>query len=316
MQKINIAMMFNDNYAIPGGVAVLSLLKNANPKYFYNLFILHNDITAEHQEKLKDIVSRFANADLKFMDMNNKYCEFVPDLKYPKEILYKLCLPSIFKDCDKLIVTDVDVLFLGDVSEEYIHFKTDEYFAGVKQIQYPYHRPYSTDLTDGNYHFTVGAGYMIYNLKSMRKDNIEQKCLDYLKDNIAYLKLPDQEVLCQVCYPKVKLLHPKNMTLTTWYVEKNYTFGFEYTARPEEIEPALNDPVQLHYVNPPSHYKYPYKWKKPWTDPFCPKANLWYYYLAQTPFFEENFRTHLHLNEKIVRKKKKTLKQRLLRLFK
>ena len=111
MQKINIAMMFNDNYAIPGGVAVLSLLKNANPKYFYNLFILHNDITAEHQEKLKDIVSRFANADLKFMDMNNKYGEFVPDLKYPKEILYKLCLPSIFKDCDQLIVTDVDVLF-------------------------------------------------------------------------------------------------------------------------------------------------------------------------------------------------------------
>ncbi|MBR1915789.1 MAG: hypothetical protein IJ830_05075 [Alphaproteobacteria bacterium] len=314
MENINVVMMFNDNYVIPGGVAILSLLKNSDPSYLYSLSILHNNITDEHQQKLKSIVKSFGNAQLKFINMHNRYQEFVLDLDYPKEILYKLCLPSIFKDCDKVIVTDVDVVFTGDVAQEYINFTTDEYFAGVKQIEYAYHPPFSTDLSDKNYHFTVGAGYMIYNLKSMRQDHIEQKCIDFLKKNIAYLKLPNQEVLCQVCYPKIKLLHPKNMTLTLWYVEKEYTFCYDYTARKEEIDEALNNPVQLHYVNPPPHYKYPQKWKKPWTDPFCPKAEIWYYWLAQTPFFEESFRTHLHLNEKTVRKKKKTLKQRLLKI--
>lgn len=45
MEKHNIpiVMMFDDNYAIPAGAAIYSLLDNANKNYNYELFILHNN---------------------------------------------------------------------------------------------------------------------------------------------------------------------------------------------------------------------------------------------------------------------------------
>ena len=251
--------------------------------------------------------------------MNNQYKEFSSSMKYPKEILYKLCLPSLFKKLDKVIVTDVDVVFRGNISSEYMNFQTDEYFAGVKQVQSDFHPPFSQNIKDNNLHFLVGAGYMIYNLKKMREDNIEEKCFQYLKKNIKYLKLPEQEVLSQICYPKIKLLPPKHMALVSWWLYDDYLFEYDYVANKEELEEARKDPIQIHYVNcslkTVNKKVKPYT-GKPWVDPFCPKADLWWFYLSQTPFFEENFKVNLHINEEIVRaRKKKTLKQRILKIL-
>lgn len=316
MEKIHIAMMFNDNYSIPGGVAILSLLQNSSRDYKYMLYILHNDINSQHQEKLHAIVNQFDNAELNFINMNNYLEKFSDHLSYPKEVLYKLCIPSIFPQLDKIIITDVDVVFADDVSKEYIAFDSDEYFAGVKQAQDPTHPPFSMDIKDDNYHFIVGAGYMIYNLKRMRADDMESKFLAYLEENVDYARLPDQDVLCQLCYPEIKLLHPRNMVLINWYVTDNYLFEFPYAATAKELSEALENPVQIHYT-PSLDPQWINRWKKPWLDPFCPKAEIWYYYLSQTPFFQENFRKNLGIcEEQIRRKKKKTLKQRLQKIAK
>lgn len=317
--NINIAMTFDDNYAIAAGVAIFSLLKNANPKYFYKLYILHNSITESHINNLEKIVKYYSNAELNFINMHNRYEEFSSSIKYPKEILYKLCIPSLFNDLDKMIITDVDVVFEDDVSQEYINFQTDEYFASARRIQIRNQLPFSCNIKDKNPHSIVGAGYMIYNLKKMREDNIEEKFFQYLKENISYLKLPEQEILSQVCYPKIKLLHPRNMVTVGFYLPNDYLFEFDYTATQEEFEEAKEHPVQIHYVNCPwkttNKNLKPYT-GKPWTDPFCPKGDIWWFYLSQTPFFEENFRTNLHIDEYVVRaKKKKTFKQRILKIL-
>lgn len=316
MEKIHIAMMFNDNYAVPAGVAILSLLQHASRSYKYTLNILHNDISYQHQQKLLKITSRFDNAELIFINMKNYLEKFSDRLSYPKEVLYKLCIPSIFPELDKIIITDVDVVFSDDISKEYIAFDSNEYFAGVKQAQEPTHPPFSLNIRDDNYHFIVGAGYMIYNLKRMRADNMEAKFLAYLEENVDYARLPDQDVLCQLCYPEIKLLHPRNMVLINWYVTDNYLFEFPYTSTSKEFFEALENPVQIHYT-PSQDSQWINRWKKPWLDPFCPKAELWYYYLSQTPFFQENFRKNLHLSiEEIRRKKKKTQIQRLQKIAK
>lgn len=307
MENINIVMMFNNIYAIPSGPAIYSMLANANKKYQYDLYIMHNNITSDNQKKIMEVVSNFPNAALKFIPMDGVFSEYNKKLHHPIEILYKLCLPSQFPQLDKIIVTDVDVVFEGDISKEYVSFTSDEYFAGVKQTQLDFHPPFSLDITDKNYHFIVGAGYMIYNLKAMRKDDIEQKSLKFLKDNIQYLYAEEQEVLSQVCYPKIKLLHPKNMVLTPWYVLDNFLFEFPYTSTKEEHEEAKNDPVQVHYVLDKN---------KPWLNPYAPKAELWYRYLSYTPFFADHFKNDLNVTESRMRQFKKMKKrQRKRTLF-
>lgn len=287
--NIPVVMMFNDNYSIPASVALLSLLTNAIDKHNYDLFILHNDITIEHQNKLNEIVQRFKNAKLQFIQMNN-YLINVNTSVYPVELLYKFSVSELFKSLDHIIVTDVDVVFTNDISKEFLRFIGDSqkyYFLGVKQAQNPYHKPFSLDITNNNMHFICGAGYMIYNLKKMREDNIKEKCIDFYKKNSFFCKFPDQDVLNQVCYPHIKLSHPQNMVLTSWYKFDNYLYEYEYTASKSELEEAKNNPVQLHYIT--SNY-----WDKPWITPLCPKGEIWWYYLTQTPFYEECFNNLIH----------------------
>ena len=296
---IPVVMMFNNNYAIPSGPAIYSMLLHADKQHFYNLFIMHNDISSENQDKIRQIVEMFSNASLKFLEMNNKFSEYAHLTKYPVEILYKLCLETQFPDMDKIILTDVDVVFEGDISKEYINFTTDEYFAGVKQVQEIQHKPFSQDITDDNMHFFTGAGYLIMNLKKMREDNIENKCFDYLKEYHAYLHLTEQEILSQVCYPHIKLIHPKNMVLTPWFIADNILFNFSYTATKKEFEEALKKPVQIHYVQ--KH--------KPWINPFVHKAELWFRYLTYTPFFQDYFKEYLFLDGKQIKRNKKRWKR-------
>lgn len=292
--NIPIVMMFDDNYAIPAGAAIYSLLDNANKNYNYELFILHNNITSKHIKKLDKVLKNFSNAKLEFIQMND-YLKDYDTHQYTQEILYKFCVPEIFKQYKTMIVTDVDVIFTGDISQEYINFTvdTENYFAGVKYAQYNFYKPFSTDITDKNVHFIVGAGYMIYNLEKMRLDKIADKCLEYYKKYNKYCTCPEQDVLNQVCYPKIKLLHPKYMTLTSWYKYTDFVHSYSYCATEQEVKEALENPIQLHYVNSPYN-----EYFKPWIDPSAPKAEIWWEYIRKTPFYYEAIKNLIKLNTK------------------
>jgi len=58
-QIVPIMHCFDDNYVIPASVSFLSMLENANPRYFYKLYVLHTDISEKNQNTLNSIVSKF-----------------------------------------------------------------------------------------------------------------------------------------------------------------------------------------------------------------------------------------------------------------
>ena len=294
--KIPVIMMFNDNYVIPAAVAIYSMLKNANKRHKYDLRIMHTNITDVHQTKLSQLISEFKNATITFYQTNDIDKRFnIPDniAGYPREIAYKFILADIFTDIERAIVTDVDVVFVGDISKEFIDFTTDEYFAGVKQAALPHDKPFSSDITDNNIHFMYGAGYMIYNTAAMRRDKMPQKYIDFMHKNTQYLHFPDQEVLNIVSLPKIKVLHPRNMALVTWWRVNDFIFDkYDYNSSWQEHQKALQNPIQIHYVCFTT-------WKKPWYDIHAPLANLWYRYLTYTNFFEEFYDNKQCTNLKI-----------------
>lgn len=282
MKVIPVILMFNNNYVIPASVALYSMLINATHDGIFDIRVLHTDITPNNIKKLQETVSVFPNTTLSFYDMNqfDKKLNIPAKIAgWPKEIIYKLLVAEIFTDIDRAIVTDVDVVFEDDISNEFFLFDTDEYFAGVKQSAMSHHLPFSPDITDSNMHFICGAGYMIYNLSKMRADNMPEKYINFLHKNSQYLKLPDQEILNIVSYPNIKLLHPRNMVLVTYYACDDYVFNkYEYASSKIEHEYAKLHPVQIHFVG----YK---TWGKPWKDLRAPCANLWFRYLTYTPYF-------------------------------
>lgn len=123
------------------------------------------------------------------------------------------------------------------------------------------------------------------NLKKMREDGMEAKCVAYLKQNAHRLKQAEQDVLNLVCYPKIKLLPERFMVCTYLYdmIENNEFFGNEITLGKQDkvwIKEALSKVIQLHYTGA----------QKPWNTPTCTKSDIWFSYLLKTPFFYEVMR--------------------------
>lgn len=292
-QIIPIMHCFDDNYVIPASVSFLSMLENANPRYFYKLYVLHTDISEKNQNTLNSIVSKFNNADLQFIDMNNKFDDEFDVMKtkahYSKEILYKLLAPTIFPQYEQIIITDVDVVFCGDIAEIYDEGQFDEYIAGIAYhnvlenfMRNTYEAQFSSEEIKK---LLIGAGLLCVNLKKMREDGMEAKCVAYLEQNLHRLKQPEQDVLNLVCYPKIKLLPERFMVCTYLYdmIENNEFFGNEITLGKQDkvwIKEALSKVIQLHYAGA----------QKPWNTPTCTKSDVWFSYLLKTPFFYEVMR--------------------------
>ncbi len=292
-QIVPIMHCFDDNYVIPASVSFLSMLENANPRYFYKLYVLHTDISEKNQNTLNSIVSKFNNADLQFIDMNNKFNDEFDVMKtkahYSKEILYKLLAPTIFPQYEQIIITDVDVVFCGDIAEIYDEGQFDEYIAGIAYhnvlenfMRNTYEAQFSSEEIRK---LLIGAGLLCVNLKKMREDGMEAKCVAYLEQNLHRLKQPEQDVLNLVCYPKIKLLPERFMVCTYLYnmIENNEFFGNEITLGKQDkvwIKEALSKVIQLHYAGA----------QKPWNTPTCTKSDVWFSYLLKTPFFYEVMR--------------------------
>ena len=59
LKIIPIFFTFNNDYVVPAAVAFYSLLNKAKEGVFYEMYVLHSDITPENQDLLQSIVGRF-----------------------------------------------------------------------------------------------------------------------------------------------------------------------------------------------------------------------------------------------------------------
>lgn len=281
---------FDNNFVIPASVAFYSMLENSNPQYTYKLYVLHSDIKLDNQLKLQELVNRFANATLEFIDMQNKFDDLFAKTTnkhhYSKEMFYKFLVASIFPQYDKIMVVDVDVVYLSDVAKIFNSFDIEEdiYFSGFRGfvlkdswVEKVTKDDYMQDYSENDVNkLLTGAGYIIFNLKRMRIDNIEDKLINYALDNVHRLRQPEQDTLNLVCYPKISFL-PVNSVVCTYMYELYRTeedFNNDLYHKAEDIKFALKNPIQLHYAGN----------NKPWNTLDCTKADVWFRYLAKTEF--------------------------------
>lgn len=289
---IPIMHSFDNNYVIPASVAFLSMLENADKNYFYKLYVLHSDITEKNQKELSNIVGRFDNASLEFINMNNKFEELFIDTvakgHYTKEMYYKFLAPSIFTQYEYMIITDVDVVYTGDVAKDFLKFKDDKenYIAAVKApmkknswIEKFVRNNYKEFSEEEKKNIQNCAGYLIFNLKKMRQDNCQEKFVTFAKENLKRLKQPEQDTINLVCVDKIKFLQLNSLVCTYLYdlYKEECDFENDLIYTKEDLKNAMENPIQLHYATN----------IKPWNNPSITKAEIWFSYLLKTPFWKK-----------------------------
>ena len=164
---------------------------------------------------------------------------------------FRLKLPSLLPNVDKIIYFDCDVIINSSLKELYKTDVEDYPIAGIIDIKKKIVKINPT---------YVNAGILIMNLEYMRKFGFEEKFYQYTKDNFENIKCGDQEIINEVCKGNIKIVPNK------WNVQiSNFTNRSDY----------MKNPNIIHYVSK----------NKPWQfGSFSYRKELFYKYLQLTPW--------------------------------
>ena len=97
-------------------------------------------------------------------------------------LYYRIALPSILSNIDRVIYSDLDVLNFKDLTEMYnIKFNKDMYICAVldnlsikKEIE-------DLGIKSDKY---INSGVLLMDLKTMREKSVEKKLRDYIKTHV------------------------------------------------------------------------------------------------------------------------------------
>lgn len=277
MNIVPIAFAFDNNLILPACVCISSLMMNAKEDTFYDIFILHSAHVALEKEKLDKLTQYYKNCRIQYRQVDNTFDSAFEIRGITTSTYYRLLIPDLISEYDKIIYSDVDVIFRSDLSK--IYFSTDlhdSYVAGVNALIpfIPDMRMYYLKMRKVEMKGIIYAGNIILNSKKIREDNIIDQFKRLAKLNFRF---QDLDILNIVCQNKIVYLKPE-FCVTTYFSEfsiRNKKILQQYWAD-NDIELALQNGI-VHYNG-----------QKPWKQ-YSINFDIWWEYYRKSPFFDEKF---------------------------
>ena len=246
--KIPIAMALDNNYIYLTIIAIHSIMLNSYPETFYIFYIMHSpDFTEINKNKLLNLTNKYNRCSIQLIDMKNEYKdEAILQDRITTPTYYRISLPYLLPQYDKLIYLDGDIICYGDLKEMYYIDMENYYYKGFLY--------YSNDPSCANNDIYIGAGVLLVNNKELRKDDMVNKMIAYMKNNRNTLKLLDQTIINYVCKDKIGFLPAKYGRLNFLdLIERNESVydnkKYKYTR--EELEESYINPIIYHFIFKP-----------------------------------------------------------------
>ncbi|MCU4156571.1 glycosyltransferase family 8 protein [Carboxylicivirga sp. A043] len=262
--NIHLVISFNDSFTIPAGVCITSLAVNAKPDSFYNIHILfsRSRLSDSNQQKIRKLESRYKNISLTFIDVDDAFKNGFEIRNVTIETYYRLLIPAVFTDIEKILYLDVDTIINTDLSnlfntdiENYHLAGAREFFNTTETSQSRYIKTLQLNPTE-----YINAGILLFNLKYIRKelDSYNDKIHKLATLNLTY---QDQDILNIIF---------KNSIL---YIEHSYNYTF-----PKLLDGLhITTPDVIHYIL-----------EKPWDTP-RPFGDIWWNYYKNSMFFDKKY---------------------------
>lgn len=223
VKNIPIVFAVNDNYVKYVSVAITSIIQHKNKNDQYRIYIFHSDITKTHQEQLAQMSDE--NLYIECINVSGKIDRALlyVDGRITEETYYRILIPDILTQWDKVIYLDCDLICLEDVAPMLsIDIGTNE-IAGVVTVGNNNRAEYTLEhlgIPSDNY---INAGVLIFNNAVLREKPFLEECYQFLREK-KYLKWHDQDLLNALCFGKIHFLDPKwNTTVLRIMKKKGYT---------------------------------------------------------------------------------------------
>lgn len=262
-------------------VSIRSLLANKLPDTKYDIIVLYaSDIDKKYLRSISKMAKN-NNSMVHFYNMRDKFKNAKSSIAHISVVTYyRLALPNLLPQYDKLIWLDGDTIVCRDLS---CLFNTDmgnNYIAGVLAPYVAQDANYAKILGIPNMKTYVNAGVLLWNLDLMRQNSLEQKFMSLV--DINYI-MADQDILNTACFGHIMLL-PLRFNMMNKLLKQNnkqMVLGANLYSL-QEFDNAVSAPVVIHYCDA----------QKPWNTPDSPMFAQWDKYSNKKTSVNKPRKTH------------------------
>jgi lipopolysaccharide biosynthesis glycosyltransferase len=286
-QPIVITLACDDDYALPTGVVLHSLLQNLKHNTSTEIFIINGGISLNNQDKLRritdvtthDIRLRFVSPNMNKMPSirTTGHLTSAAYLRLTIEhVIPEKYSRAIYLDSDLLVETDLNDLWNSEMGDYTLLAVQDFLVPNVaspggllrfRELGFDPEAPY------------FNAGVLVLNLTRWRQEKIAERVFEYLLNHQNSLTLGDQEGLNAVLANSWRKLKPN------WNIQSS-VFGFNRWANStnkQEIEESYEDILASPYI---WHFTGPLK---PWHEDLDhPAKTDWRQNLYSSGWFQDN----------------------------
>ena len=272
---ISIAFASDNNYAQHMAVSIASLLKNALEGFPIDIYILHENLSEAHIEKLSQLNALRPETRIYFLRISLDDFKGFPLHTGLHSIAtyFRLKLPSLLPKVERILYLDSDIVVCGNISDIWLNYSCGSKLLGA--IEEPKSlnakRLGALGMNEDSPYFN--GGILDMNLQKMRDTQFESRSIDYISRYKDVIRYQDQDVLNALAEGDWRAL-PLRFNSFFFVLEGIYKNDFRiYTAA--DIQQARQNPFIIHFNQRP----------KPWCEGCIdPRRREYFKYIDFTPY--------------------------------
>lgn len=196
MSPISISFSVSDNYSQHLAVVLTSFLVN-NPHSRFVFHVLHRNVTAENQARIRKLERMYSNCEVKFHSVEDSLFE---NLTIPKELehitketYFRYILPDVLEGEKRTVYSDVDVLCVGDIRPLWNVDLKGCVLGAVSEGYSGEYKKKLLGLEGGAPYFN--AGMLVMDLDAMRAESASAKLMENTVKYANRIAWADQDII-------------------------------------------------------------------------------------------------------------------------
>lgn len=265
---IPVVIAFTPNYVVPAATTVLSILNSSSKTDNFQFICLLNENLSQKLKENFESVDTDNRCKFQYLLLDVDLLKGIDiDSRYSAAAYFRLLLPNLLTNYDKVIYTDCDVIFRNNISQIYNTNISGYFLAAVYEtpLKFQKERIHNLGIAPGKY---FNSGVLLMNLKKLRDENLSQQMIEKLQ-TVVEIEFPDQDVLNICCKSKLQPLPPHYNSIRTFFLtqyKKEFLEIYSLTDLQNVIEYG-----NIHYTG-----------EKPWKA-FTVEFDTWWRHFDRLP---------------------------------
>lgn len=193
---ISIALCVDNNYGRYLGTLLYSIHQHHE---YADIYIVYDDLDKKILRLIIDIQATLTNLNITMKKMPRYIIDKIKMITatftgLPVSAYYRLFLPELFPDLERVLYMDIDVAVLKNLDDfYYTDFEGNSLVAVMDAPEEP--ALWQKRLLGEEYEKYFNSGVLLMNLRIMRKHNHVSQLLPFITENYLYLMYDDQDAL-------------------------------------------------------------------------------------------------------------------------